>query len=373
MVSLSNEAINQQTSPHRQESTAIAPTNQARGEASITPQAQPTGLSSVRKALTNKNISDRATDIIMQSWRKGTTKQYSTYLRKWETFCVERSLKPNEPSVSEILDFLLHLYDNGDGYSALNTARSAVSAIQVSTEGQTIGSHPLVCRFMRGVFNTRPSLPRYAETWDANMLLDYLIANPPSSKKYLRDITLRTVTLLSILSGQRVQTLQQLSVEGNCLKLNQDSCTVFAPGLLKQSRPGNHLAPLTFKCYPIQELCIVCNLRGYLSATRDLRDSSTKQLFISHSKPYKAVTTSTIGRWIKQTIGNAGVDITIFKPHSTRSASSSAAKRNGASTDLILKHVGWSRASTFAKFYDKPLTDDGLADYILPSDPDSLQ
>ena len=37
-----------------------------------------------------------------------------------------------------------------------------------------LGTHPLVRRFMKGVFILRPALPRYNVTWDVNIVLNYL-------------------------------------------------------------------------------------------------------------------------------------------------------------------------------------------------------
>ena len=51
----------------------------------------------------------------------------------------------------------------------------------------------------------------------------------------------------------------------------------------------------------------------------------------------------------------AGVDVSVYKPHSVRSATTSKAKRNHASLDEIMKTAGWSSAATFAKFYDKEI------------------
>ncbi|CAB0029864.1 unnamed protein product [Trichogramma brassicae] len=44
--------------------------------------------------------------------------------------------------------------------------------------------------------------------------------------------------------------------------------------------------------------------------------------------------------------------------HSTRHAANSAAKRLGVNIDSILQTAGWSNASTFAKFYDRPVVND---------------
>lgn len=60
---------------------------------------------------------------------------------------------------------------------------------------------------MRGLFNLRPSLPRYSATWDVNTVLTYISSLKLVHTLSLKTLTLKLVTLLAILTGQRVQTL----------------------------------------------------------------------------------------------------------------------------------------------------------------------
>lgn len=69
-----------------------------------------------------------------------------------------------EANVDSVLTYLTELYNAGLGYSCINTARSALSSFLQLENCVSVGSHPLVRRFMKGVFNLRPSLPRYNVT-----------------------------------------------------------------------------------------------------------------------------------------------------------------------------------------------------------------
>ena len=48
------------------------------------------------------------------------------------------------------VEFLVLLYKSGLGYSAINTARSALSSTLVLQDGEKLGEHPLVVRCMIG-------------------------------------------------------------------------------------------------------------------------------------------------------------------------------------------------------------------------------
>ena len=110
----------------------------------------------------------------MQSWKQGTQKQYGTYLRRWELYCGKQQIHPLQASTVDGLNFLGELYDQNLAYSSINTARSALSTVIIQEGGGSFGNHPLVTKFLRGVYTTRPSLPRYKEIWDVSGVLRFL-------------------------------------------------------------------------------------------------------------------------------------------------------------------------------------------------------
>ena len=75
---------------------------------------------------------------------------------------------------------------------------------------------------------------------------------------------------------------------------------------VKQDRPGNVFGTLRLFKYLVPELCVYVTLQHYLVVTSTLRTSS--KLLISYIKPYNAVTSSTIGRWIKLLLQQVGIN-----------------------------------------------------------------
>jgi len=65
----------------------------------------------------------------MASWREGTSKQYHTYLKRWRQYCDEKDIDLFQPGVYNGVEFLVSLYKASLGYSAVNTARSALSSV----------------------------------------------------------------------------------------------------------------------------------------------------------------------------------------------------------------------------------------------------
>ena len=88
--------------------------------------------------------------------------------------------------------------------------------------------------------------------------------------------------------------------------------------------------------------------------TKSLR-SNEPRLLIKTVKPHDKVSTSTVSRWLKDVIQNAGIETRIFKGHSTRSACTPKASLNSVLVEDIMKTAHWSNGGTFQKFYNSSL------------------
>ncbi len=243
------------------------------------------------------------------------------------------------------------------GYSAMNTARSALSNIMIApSSGESFGSHPLVKKLLRGMFNERPALPKYVCTFDVNIVLRYLKGLGDAATIPFKMLTLRLVTLLCLLSGQRDQTLTAMDVR--LLHVTDNIVVCYIGQGLKSTRPKFHQSPLQFKAFPDSwNICPVYNMNQYLKRSFILRGPHVK-LLISYCYPYHPVCTSTVSRWVKETLQMAGIDTNIFSSHSTRGASLSKAKSLGVSLAEINKAAGWANSGTFGVFYDKIIVEE---------------
>ena len=79
-------------------------------------------MSFMRRLYKNRGFSERATNIVLQSWRQSSQKQYDAHIRKWLLFCTKRQADPICPTISMAVDFLTTLYDEGLSYSSINSA-----------------------------------------------------------------------------------------------------------------------------------------------------------------------------------------------------------------------------------------------------------
>ena len=300
--------------------------------------------------LLKKGFSKDSIDIISASWRESTSRQYQYAWKLWATWCLSNDLDPLNSSVQDVLNFLSIQFKSGKSYSILNTYRSSISSIHSKVNNTPIGQHELVIRFFKGLANLRPSIPRYSVTWDVDRVLLYLESQGELDDLSLKMLTCRTVTLVSLVTAQRSQTLKFLNLSN--MKQDSSGITFSLDKLTKTDKPG-HFRKLFIPCFKNKRLCVVTSINAYISKTRILRKSN--QLFVSFRKPHDAVTTSTLAKWIIFIMNLSGIDCSSFKAHSVRSAVTSKTVHKGFSVHELMKCGLWRTENTFKKFYLKDI------------------
>ena len=121
--------------------------------------------------------------------------------------------------------------------------------------------------------------------------------------------------------------------------------------------------------YQDRKFCPVECFRGYLKLSRNVRPVIPSPLpdksFISFIRPHKPVTSTTLGRWLRNFMSAAVIDSHVFKAHSVRGASTTAAANAFAPLSTIMSMADWSSASTFRTFYYNPLFNSNFAAGVL--------
>jgi hypothetical protein len=214
----------------------------------------------------------------------------------------------------------------------------------------------LVKRYLKGCFHSKPPVPRYRFTWDVSVVLKYLMSLYPLNNLTLKMLTLKLVALIALATAPRAQTLVSMNV--NNLYKEQQAVVFTFPKLLKTTKMGDAFV-LKIDHYDKEELCVMHTVLHYLRVTKTIRKSS--QFFISY-KTFQPVSSSTIARWLKDVLTMSGVNSEIFKAHSYRSASTSAAFSRGCSLKNILDTADWKSDKNFRKFYlRKALTNENVS------------
>lgn len=288
---------------------------------------------------------------MINSLSLNTRKQYDCYYKVWYTFCQNSNIDYLVASVPNVLYFLTKLYESGYQYGNLNCCKSALSCIL----GKNLMNDDRIARFMKGVFRTRPPKPKYDFTWDVNMVLNYLSEMYPNENLSLELLSKKLITLLSIVTAHRVQTLSNIDL--NNIIFKPDQIVIQISKAIKTSRPNSYQPLLKLPYYDNKpEICPARTISCYKDKTDNLRESTNTSLFVSYRKPHRKVTSQTLSHWIKEMLHRSGIDTSVFSSHSTRHASTSKAKALGVNVDVIRKTAGWSASSSvFARFYNRDI------------------
>ena len=322
-------------------------------------------LACVQRSLQSKGISSNASKLILAAWRPSTNSVYNSAWKKWHCWCIAREVDPLCPSLADVTGFLAHSFDEGLEYRTINTYRSALSGVLPPMEGFPVGQHPLVVRLLKGILNLRPAMPRYQQSWDVNVALDYMRSLPGNQVLPLKVLTQKLALLLALTAPKRSSELKLLDLR--FMRILPEGVVFELPGMTKTSSEIIHVFFAKFD--DCESICVLRCLQSYISRTnifRPLVDPATnQQLLISYHRPHKPVQSCTIARWIKSFLGSAGIDTSIFKGHSTRSASTSKARAGGISLEDVLKMADWTGPSSFLRFYYRPSFTDDFARAVL--------
>ncbi len=310
-------------------------------------------------------------ETILQSRAPSTRKVYNLRWKFFTSWCRARQQDPVNCPVGTVLEYLQARLSAGVSHSTVKVHVAALSAYHSPLDGNTVGKHPLVIRFLRGALRMRPPVRSRVPTWDLAVVLEALCKPPfePIEEISDRHLSLKTTFLLAITSLKRVGDLQALSVAPSYLD--------FAPGLAKAflypragytpKVPTTAPRPVVLQAFhppPFRDsdqvklncMCPVRALDTYVHRATQWRRSD--QLLVCVGPPRRGLPASkhTISRWIVETITacyeSSGLPSPLgVKAHSTRGVAASKAFSAGVPVSDICNAAGWSTLSTFVRFY----------------------
>ena len=305
-----------------------------------------------------------------------STSQSGPYLKKW---CRENSVDFSTPSVKQISDFFMYLYqDLNRRPSTIDGYRTAI----VDTLGPTaqhIAHNADLHRLLSSFHRDRPKSSRNLQKWNLSVVLNELTKAPfePMKDTDLKHLTLKTAFLLALASGKRRSEIHAW-VANKVSNLGQWEKVALFPSsdfIAKNqlAREGSQsVSPVTISALTTivdrqfkedRTLCPVRALRFYLDRTKDLRGSRSL-LFISFKKGHTSdIRPATLSSWLKQTIllcykqaDQQALDLVQVKAHDIRAFAASKAFYGGVSVDQIMQACHWKAHNTFTNFYLKDLT-----------------
>ena len=331
------------------------------------PQTTLSRMSHIRGQYQAMGISENVTEILLSASRPSTRRTYKSAWGRWSRWCDKRKVDPFSAPIADILHYLTEYFNGGAAYHSVNVTHSAISTTHAKLDGLPVGQHPLVTQLLKGMFNNRPPRPRYSHTWDVASVTKYLASLGNNRSLSLKQLSFKLAMLFFLTCPERVSALTKLDLR-HCHVLPEGvEFTLSAP---RKGGSTDQLPKAFFARFPSKsKLCPVESLRSYLKATCTIRatipSSKVDPLFISYVKPHKPITAMSLGRWLHTLLKDSGLNTSIFKPHSVRGASTTAAANSSVPLSEILRMADWSSSSTFEKFYYKPVYSSEFAHAVL--------
>ena len=332
------------------EDNIISPVRQ-NGDSPVMENSSTDCVASFRGRMQTAGFSEKVCEVLLASWRDSTTKRYAGPWKTWACWCAERSKCPFSAPVNDILEFLTFQFKERNlAYRTIGVYKSCISQFHDLIDGKSVGSLPVVSRFMKGIFELQPPKPKIPTTWPVDKVIVFLQDLSSVEQLSLPDLSLKLAMLLALTSAARVHELIALNLAN---AIQKRDCWTFILGQhVKNSRPNHPGRKLSFQAYVDDpRICVVKCLQQYVQCTTELRGKE-QQLLISYKAPHMAICSQTLSRWLRSVLTKAGIPAE-YTGHSTRSASTSEAAKSGLPMELILAAADWSSATVFKKHYHK--------------------
>ena len=326
--------------------------------------AEPPRLVSRSGQLQEQGFSVEVAERIAAPQRSSTRTIYKSKWALFEKWCRENSVDFSTPSVKQIADFFMYLYqDLNRRPSTIDGYRTAI----VDTLGPMahhIAHNADLHRLLSSFHRDRPKSSRNLPKWNLSVVLNELTKAPfePMKDTYLKHLTLKTAFLLALASGKRRSEIHAW-VANKVSNLGQWEKVALFPSsdfIAKNqlAREGSQsVSPVTIPALTTivdrqfkedRTLCPVRALRYYLDRTKDLRGSCSL-LFISFKKGHTSdIRPATLSSWLKQTIllcykqsDQQTLDLVQVKAHDIRAFAASKAFYGGVSVDQIMQACHW--------------------------------
>ncbi|KAG1169999.1 hypothetical protein G6F36_011988 [Rhizopus arrhizus] len=310
-------------------------------------------------------INETSIKYIAKSTRKSTEKAYDNGWKHWQQWCFQQDpqIDPTAYNSTNVLHFLVD--NNKFSSNHLNTLRSSIASVfrVLHPEEIPLANQSIIQAFFATKRRSEiriPSTPQL-ETWDIDKMTDFLVSTWTNSTTMARP-------------RSDIGRLQFQDIIFNF----EDSNNSIPTGVKIHFREPKENQVKTTRLGLLQDtrICPVSTLYLFISKSNDLRVNlpTDHTLFLAHiEKPEQvaSIRPSTMSSWVKSIMERSGIDTTIYKAHSIRSASSTKAVEKGHSIQAVKKHAGWSlNSNTFERFYYKPTNQDSSRDGVEPTEID---
>ena len=341
--------------------------------------SQSSCLASGLETKSPQKFSSTVAERIKAPQRFSSRRVYESRWSIFESWGKEKQVEFEQPSISTIADFLIHLFNEKNLKPTTIAGYRTAIADHLGPAGNDISHSFELNRLIASFHRDRPVKDRGVPSWDLSLVLLALTKSPfePLKDAPLKLLTFKTVFLMTLASGRRrgevhAWTFKSLKHKAGWKEVTVAPSSVFLSKNQLASDGPNVVQPVVIPALkPILDsclsqdmtLCPVRSLRYYVDKTKDIRDGK-HLLFVSFKNGFSGdIQRATISSWIKQTVILAYQEsdletqkLSRVKAHDVRSMAASLAFKGGVSLDQILGACFWKSHTTFTNFYLKDVS-----------------
>lgn len=255
-------------------------------------------LAHLRRHYHAAGLSEQVIHMLRKSWKNWTESSYSNAWRLLDHWCLRRDTDPLSAPVSNIPEFQ---FEARKQYRTLNSIRLAIAMTHSEVDGKHVGEHPLVSRFLKGVFNCCPSKPKYTTTWNMDVVLTYLKTLPENEDVSFQLFSHKVALLMALANADKCSDLAALEL--GYRSFQENGVRFIIPRLTKTRRMGPPIEAFYVAFPEDPTICPIQALWCYEGRSEGLRlkhqTAEENLLLISVHKPHKPVKPAMIGHWLK--------------------------------------------------------------------------
>ena len=125
--------------------------SETRGIALAPVKTHSSNMEGIREVILSSSFDPDTFEIVISSWRQGTTSNFYQYINKWFIFSMVSNISPAEPPTQIALDFPTSLIKKEKSCNQICTARSALASIISPQNNILFGHLHIVKRYVTGV------------------------------------------------------------------------------------------------------------------------------------------------------------------------------------------------------------------------------
>ena len=319
-----------------------------------------------RSKLINRNWSDRAANQYIYHLSQSTIQQYNRVILNYSKFCRSKGLEAITNSECVVVEYLCQLSDASDrpksvltsSLSALNKCFTGVNLKPVSSEVHTF-VQALIKSGTKSPMVKTPVMP-------VHVFLSLFNEWPSNDRLSIKDLRLKCICLLALSFMARPSDFAPRACLFDCdsfelsrfilstddVVFSDDGVKFTFHGIKNDYSRDGFSVSMPYRSDNEEKVDPVRALSCYIERTNYVRCTlSEKPLFLTLTRPYKAIEASSVARILNDAIDRAGLKSQGFTAKCFRPTGATNAIKLGLSSD-VAKHIGrWKSSDTFEKHY----------------------